>query len=265
VHGGIALLDDRVVVEVRAGTRLVALGDRRVALAREGVVVVGRAAGGGEALMGLLELGGQAAHRGLLAGELGPQRGHLLGADALARRRAGSRRRLRLRLRLRRGLGRAAAGRQRPVGGSGPLAAPAGHLRDGKVDRQARRHRQLGRRELDGGALPREGGRPLLAVVGRPRLVLEHGQHPTLLVAGLHHEHGPDEAMAAQAVPAPAHLEPVGVDPLEALDLEADAVGDDLRSGHASSGHDGLWLPDREVRSTQPPAQGRSASRRRAR
>ena len=56
---------------------------------------------------------------------------------------------------------------------------------------------------------------------------------------------GPDEAMAAQPVPAPADLEAVAVDPLEAVHLEGDAIRNDLRSRHASPGHSGPWIPDR--------------------
>jgi hypothetical protein len=154
---------------------------------------------------------------------------------------------------------------QRPLRARRRRPALAGDARHGQVDRQARRDGELGRRELERFALPREGGDPLVAVLGGPRLVVEDGQHPALLVARLHHEHRAHEAVAAQPVPAAGHLEAVAVDPLEALDLEGDAVGDDLRGGHASSDHRAPWLRDRRLRPTQPAGKGRNASRRLAR
>ena len=169
----------------------------------ESVLIVGRGAGGGQPVVGLLELGGEAAHRGLLAGQLGAQRRDLLGADARDRRRA--RRRVgRLRgLRPRSPRGRGAARdlvRAWPAPARGaraagprtrsaprPLAGEAGH---GQIDRQARRDGQLGRRELERLALPGEGGDPLVAVLGGPRLVVEDRQQTALLVVGrLHHQH----------------------------------------------------------------------------
>ena len=242
------------------------------------VVVVGRGARGGEPLVGLLELDGEAAHGGLLAGDLGAQRRDLLGGDALARRGARWRRgRLRglrappprgrgggrLGLGLGLGLRRAAPRVQRAFGGR--RAPLAGNARHGQVDRQARRDGELGRGDLELLALPREGGDPLVAVLGGPRLVVEDGQQASLLVGRLHHEHRAHEAVAAQPVPAAADLEAVAVDPLEAVHLEGDAIRNDLRSGHASPGHSGPWLPDRPLRSTRPTCKGRNASRRLAR
>jgi hypothetical protein len=91
--------------------------------------------------------------------------------------------------------------------------------------------------------------------------VVEDRQQAARLVARrLHHEHGADEAVTAQAVPAAGDLEAVAVDPLEALDLEGDPVRDDLRGGHAIPGHTGPWRPDRCPRATQPAREGRNAS-----
>ena len=69
-------------------------------------------------------------------------------------------------------------------------------------------------------ARPGEGRDPLLALLGGPRLVLEHREHPASLARHLHVERRPQEAMAAQPEPAPDHLELVVGRPLEAIDLE---------------------------------------------
>ena len=226
-------------------------------------------AGGGEPLVGLLELSGEAAHGGLLAGELSAQRRDLLGGDALAGRGAGGRRCEARCAAPRPARARLAGPRrawQRPLGGRLLPAALAGDGRDGQVDREAGSDGKLGRRELDRLALPREGGDPFVAVLGGPRLVVEDRQHAPLLVGRLHHEHGPDEAMAAQAVPAPGHLEAVARRPTRSdrprsvTPLETTSGVDMPRPAIAARGY-----PIRPARSTQPTRTGRNASRRRAR
>jgi hypothetical protein len=85
---------------------------------------------------------------------------------------------------------------QRALGPCGRRAAPAGDARYREVDGQARRDSELGGRELQRLALPREGRDPLVAVLGGPRLVVEDRQQAALLVVGgLHDEHGADEAV----------------------------------------------------------------------
>src|SRR4051794_19056513 len=116
--------------------------------------------------------------------------------------------------------GSAARPRARPR----PAAARAAprHRRGRQLDGDARRHGHLGGGELDRLALPREGGDPGLAVVGRPRLVLEQREQPAALLAGLDDQRRAHEAVPAQAEPPPGDLEPVGRRPGESLHLERD-------------------------------------------
>jgi len=76
---------------------------------------------------------------------------------------------------------------------------------------------------LAGALRPRERGQPRLAVVRRPRLVLQQRDRAPAGAAGRAQvQHRPDEAAAAQAVPAPGDLDPVRAGALEALELEVD-------------------------------------------
>src|SRR6185437_9280717 len=61
------------------------------------------------------------------------------------------------------------------------LARTCGRL-GRELDHHARRHRQLDLTRVGRVALPRERGRPVAALLGRPRLVLEHGKQVALAV-----------------------------------------------------------------------------------
>src|SRR5436190_1156944 len=69
-------------------------------------------------------------------------------------------------------------------------------------------------------ALPRERGDPFLAVLGRPRLVLEQRQQPLRLPLPFQDQRRPDEAASAQADPRADELDAVRCRPLEAVDLQ---------------------------------------------
>jgi hypothetical protein len=89
-----------------------------------------------------------------------------------------------------------------------------------KLDGDARSDGQLASREVDGIALPRECRRPVLPVLDRPWLVVEHREQPAALAVYLYIKARPHEAAAAHAEPAADDLEPVGRRPLDALYLE---------------------------------------------
>jgi hypothetical protein len=250
------------VVEVRARPRVVTGRERGVALALERVLVVGRSRGGGEPLRASLELGGQATHGGLLVGELRAQARHVVAAGGSSAARAAPASRCgRSGSGRRRGPRRA---RQRPSDGAAPCRRWPGSRGMGRSTARLGATASSAAVSSTRRALPREGGDPLLAVVGGPRLVLEQSEHPALLVAGLHLEHRADEAVAAQSVPAPGHLEAVASRPLEALDLEGDTSETTSGAGICCRATPAVCTPSRHAPLGSAPA-GRNASRRRAR
>ena len=82
-----------------------------------------------------------------------------------------------------------------------------GAARQRQVDDQLAADLQLGALGVELAAVPLEGGEPRLAVVGRPRLVVEHGHEPAAALAVVQPQHGPDEAPAAQPAPVSGDLE----------------------------------------------------------
>ena len=78
-----------------------------------------------------------------------------------------------------------------------------------QVDDQLAADLQLGALGDELAAVPLEGGDPGLAVVDRPRLVVEHGHQPAAAFALVQPQHGPDEAPAAQSAPVTGDLDAV--------------------------------------------------------
>ena len=200
-----AVADDRHGVALAGG--LVAGGQRRVALLGEplvgahGVVALADQA----RVLELERLALPPLDRELLLGALGG--GRALDEAELGPARARARGR----------------GDGRGLGGGRAVAAPRGPL--GQVGRAQRdddagRHGELGRVGVQRLARPREGGDPVHAVLGRPRLVVEQGEHAAVLVPGGQDEGGADEAHTPDPVPAALELEAVRLRPREAADLE---------------------------------------------
>ena len=119
---------------------------------------------------------------------------------------------------------------------AGRSDAPATEEREARGERDGRA--ATGRREHDDEArphlelhgldrlllaLPGERGDPRLALVRRPRLVLEQRDQAPPAAGKLKVQHRAHEAPAAHAEPAARDLEPVARRPLEALDFEVDA------------------------------------------
>ena len=105
-------------------------------------------------------------------------------------------------------------------------------VRKRQLHGQVRAHGQLRVVERRALAGPGERRDPLLAVLGSPRLVVQHGEHAPPLAPHLHVQRRPQEAMAAQSEPAPDDLEPVVRCPLEALDVERHTGSGGRRRAH---------------------------------
>jgi hypothetical protein len=86
-----------------------------------------------------------------------------------------------------------------------------------QVDDQLSPHLQLGALGDQLAAVPLEGREPRLTVVGRPRLVVEHGHEAAAALALMQPQHGPHEAPSAQSAPVSGDLQAVagGGEPLD--------------------------------------------------
>jgi hypothetical protein len=84
-----------------------------------------------------------------------------------------------------------------------------------------------------------EGRVPGLALLGDPRLVIEHGQQTLFTAAGHGCQRGAHEASAADTEPSATHLKAGVAGQLESFDLEAGGfeLGHDLPSPYPTRNH----------------------------
>jgi hypothetical protein len=80
---------------------------------------------------------------------------------------------------------------------------------------------------------------PGLALLGDPRLVIEHGQQTLFTATGHSRQRGAHEASAANAEPATTHLKACVAGQLESFDLEAGGLklGHDPPSAYPTGNH----------------------------